>query len=102
MHSLRQQHAAQLALGALLARNLDEVRRHAERVVVDLSLVAPPDTADGTRSGLGFCWRGRPVLVPCPPELAVMSQQPFHLLYGCPRTAAPACTLLSYPLSGLQ
>lgn len=93
VHSLRQQHAAQLALGALLAWDLDEVRRHAERVVVDLALMAPPDTAEGTRSGLGFCWRGCPMLVPCPPELAVTSQQPFHLVYRRPRTVDPAPTL---------
>lgn len=54
VHPLGQQHAAQLALGAPLLRHLDQVRRHAERVVADLALVAPPDAGgEGAISGWG-------------------------------------------------
>lgn len=46
VHSLGQQHAAQLALGGVWAPHLDQVRRHAERVVANLVLVVLPDTGE--------------------------------------------------------
>lgn len=55
VHSLRQQHAAQLALRALPLAHLGQVGRHAERVVVDLALVVFADTAEeGRRRGRGL------------------------------------------------
>ena len=55
VHSLRQQHAAQLALRALPLAHLGQVGRHAERVGVDLALVVFADTAgEGGRRGRGL------------------------------------------------
>lgn len=55
VHPLCQQHAAQLALGALLVAHLGQVGRHAERVVADFALVVFADTAEeGTMRGLGL------------------------------------------------
>ena len=55
VHSLRQQHAAQLALRALSLAHLGQVGRHAERVVVDLALVVFANTAEeGGRRGRGL------------------------------------------------
>lgn len=65
VHSLGQQHAAQLALGALPVLHLDQVRRHAERVVADLVLVALPDTVeDGRARDVKLGQRKRPELLP--------------------------------------
>lgn len=46
VHSLCQQHAAQLTPRALRVPHLDQVRRHAERVVANLVLVVFPNTAE--------------------------------------------------------
>lgn len=55
VHSLCQQHAAQLALRTLPLEHLGQVGRHAEREVVDLALVVFADTAEeGGRRGPGL------------------------------------------------
>lgn len=46
VYSLRQQHTAQLAPGALRVPHLDQVRRHAERVVVNLILMSFPNAVE--------------------------------------------------------
>lgn len=54
VHPLRQQHTAQLVLGALRVAHLDQVGRHAERVVADLALVVFPNTAEGEECEVGY------------------------------------------------
>lgn len=84
VHPFCQQHAAQLALGALPVAHLGQVGCHAERVVADFALVVFADTAEeGTMRGLGLRPKESSFIAGClSPATAVMSQQSFYLLHG--------------------
>lgn len=89
VHPLCQQHTAQLALSALLLRHLDQVRRHTERVVVDLIFTVLPETEEeGAIRGWSYDRRDHPLLLVPSPTADCHLSNPFV----CYKDALP-----SYP-----